>query len=444
MLRTDISPSRDVELAPVKWVPQTDADRQAIRQQLECVLESLPFKTSKRCPALLNHVVEKTLQGQSDDVKERTLGIEVFHRDPQYDMNADPVVRLAAGEVRKRLAQYYYHANHRREIRIEMPSGSYVPEFYRPADDDGTPSGSRDALQEPEISNSEELANSTPQPFDAIGADQSNKSRWRASLPISCLILGLLVGAATTRMHSGVASAPITALDEFWRPLISAPGAVWLCLGQAYAERIQLQPNGARNRFDFHYNLSSDGPKTYPTLNMADTIALANMAGLLQSRNKSYSVHGASETTFSDLASGPSVLIGSFNNDWTIHLSDQLRFHFEMDRDTKEQWIVDREKPNEKIGIHSFGLDAPDTSDAYAIISRVRDPGTGQMVVALAGVSTNGTKAAGTFVSDPDYLEDFAKRAPGNWQNGNLQIVISAPIVDGSLGRPHVVSSFVW
>jgi len=177
---------------------------------------------------------------------------------------------------------------------------------------------------------------------------------------------------------------------------------------------------------------------------MADTIALANMAGLLQSRNKSYSVHGASETTFSDLASGPSVLIGSFNNDWTIHLSDQLRFHFEMDRDTREQWIVDREKPNEKIGKHSFGLDAPDTSDAYAIISRVRDPGTGQMVVALAGVSTNGTRAAGTFVSDPDYLEDFAKRAPGNWQNGNLQIVISAPIVDGSLGRPHVVSSFVW
>ncbi len=444
MLRTEISLSRDVELSPVKWDPQTDAERQAVRQQLACVLESLPFKTSKRCPALLSHVVEKALQGKSDDVKERTLGIEVFHRDPQYDMNVDPVVRLAAGEVRKRLAQYYYHASHRREIRIEMPSGSYVPEFYRPAEDERQPFPSRDPLHDPEDANPAELAIPAPRPFGAIRVEQSNKNRWRALLPICCLILGLLVGATTTRMHNGVASAPITALDEFWRPLISAPGAVWLCLGQSYVDRIQLQPNGARNRFDSNYNLSSGGQKLYPAFNMADTIALANMAGLLQSRNKSYSVHGASETTFSDLASGPSVLIGSFNNDWTIRLSDPLRFHFEMDRDTKEQWIVDREKPNEKIGIHSFGLDTPDTSDAYAIISRVRDPGTGQMVVALAGVSTNGTKVAGTFVSDPEYLEDFAKHAPGNWQNGNLQIVVSAAIVDGSLGRPHVVSSFVW
>jgi hypothetical protein len=443
MLRTDISPSRDVELSPFKWDPQTEAERQAVRQQLACVLESLPFKTSKRCPALLSHVVEKALQGKSDDVKERTLGVEVFHRDPQYDMNVDPVVRLAAGEVRKRLAQYYYHASHRREIRIEMPSGSYVPEFYRPAETDGL-SSPHHSMYEPEVTTPPESSALTPQPFGATSVGQTNKKRWRALLPICCLILGLLVGATTTRMHNAVASAPITALDQFWRPLISAPGAVWLCLGQSYVDRIQLQPNGARNRFDFHYNLSSGGQKLYPAFNMADTIALANMAGLLQSRNKSYSVHGASETTFSDLASGPSVLIGSFNNDWTIRLSDPLRFHFEMDRDTKVQWIVDRERPSEKIGIHSFGLDTPDTSDAYAIISRVRDPGTGQMVVALAGVSTNGTKAAGTFVSDPEYLEDFAKHAPSNWQNGNLQIVISAAIVDGSLGRPHAVSSFVW
>jgi len=51
--------------------------------------------------------VEQTLAGNEDNLKERTLGVEVFHRTPDYDTNLDPVVRLCAGEVRKRIAQYY-------------------------------------------------------------------------------------------------------------------------------------------------------------------------------------------------------------------------------------------------------------------------------------------------------------------------------------------------
>jgi len=117
------------DVKPLKWTPGTEADFQAIRQQLARVLESAPFSTSKRYPALLSYVVEKALQGDSECLKERTLGIEVFRRDPQYDTNADPVVRIAAGEVRKRLAQYYYDPRHKNEIHIELPAGSYVPEF---------------------------------------------------------------------------------------------------------------------------------------------------------------------------------------------------------------------------------------------------------------------------------------------------------------------------
>lgn len=64
--------------------------------------------------------------------------------------------------------------------------------------------------------------------------------------------------------------------------------------------------------------------------------------------------------------------------------------------------------------------------------------------MALSGVSANGTRAAGTFVSDPAYLEEFARHAPRDWQNANLQIVIAAPIVDGALGPPHIVDSYIW
>lgn len=425
------------DVKPLKWIPESADDRREIRQDLARVLESSPFRTSRRYPALLRYVVEKTLQGETEFLKEWTIGIDVFRRDPQYDTNADPVVRIAAGEVRKRLARYYYDSNDKHAIHIELPPGSYIPEFYRRFEESVT-SERREAGQSPSPGSAEVTSIMVPPAQTAYGG-----SRRRIFVPILFLILGSLLGAIGARVHTAVASVP-TALDEFWRPLISAPGTVWLCVGEAYVTGIQLEPNGARNRFGDRYKLTSAGGTAYPALNLADSVVLAHVAGLLQTRNKNYSVHGETETAFSDLTSGPSVLIGSFNNDWTIRLSDQLRFHFEMDEGAGQQWIVDREKPNEKIGVHTVGLSAPDTTDAYAIISRVHDPSTGQMVVSLAGVSTKGTVAAGTFVSEPRYLQEFAKSAPRHWENENLQIVIAAPIVGGSLGPPHVVSSYAW
>src|SRR5260370_6580094 len=105
-------------------------NQRAIREQLERILESPGFRNSRRYPNLLRHVVERTLQGQTSDLKERTLGIDVFGRSPDYDPAADPVVRVSAGEIRKRIAQYYHESVHETEIRIDLPLGSLPPGFY--------------------------------------------------------------------------------------------------------------------------------------------------------------------------------------------------------------------------------------------------------------------------------------------------------------------------
>src|SRR5579871_6511623 len=86
----------------------SEAERQAVQEQLERMLAHPLFKHSKRYPAFLRYVVEHTLEGQTDQVKERVLGVEVFGRDVHYDTNQDPVVRMTAGEIRKRIAQYYH------------------------------------------------------------------------------------------------------------------------------------------------------------------------------------------------------------------------------------------------------------------------------------------------------------------------------------------------
>src|SRR5690349_8568109 len=111
------------------WVPETEAECNLIRDQLERILSSHLFRNSKRYPNLLRFVVERALEGHTDHLKERTLGIEVFGRAPDYDTNLDPVVRITGVEIRKRIAQYYQEPGHGAEIRIDFPPGTYVPEF---------------------------------------------------------------------------------------------------------------------------------------------------------------------------------------------------------------------------------------------------------------------------------------------------------------------------
>src|SRR5580704_5676395 len=110
------------------WHPQTREDREAILLELEHVLSSQHFSNSKRYPALLRYIVEGTLAGKSDLLKERTLGVEVFDRPASYDTNTDTVVRYTAGEVRKRLALYYSELDQKPLIQISLPPGSYIPE----------------------------------------------------------------------------------------------------------------------------------------------------------------------------------------------------------------------------------------------------------------------------------------------------------------------------
>src|SRR5258706_10857007 len=107
-----------------------------IREELNRVLAGHEFRSSKRSQEFLRYVVENTLKGPADILKERTIGIEVFGRSTSYDPSDDATVRVKAGDVRKRLGMYYAAEGLRNPLRIELPAGTYVPEFRRGATDE--------------------------------------------------------------------------------------------------------------------------------------------------------------------------------------------------------------------------------------------------------------------------------------------------------------------
>src|SRR6202034_1835627 len=107
----------------------TEVEKAAIEEQVERLLQNPHFSHSRRFPMFLRSVVRHTLAGQADAVKERTLGIEIFAKNADYDTSLDPIVRVTAAEIRKRIAQYYQDPGHGSELKISLPPGSYVPQF---------------------------------------------------------------------------------------------------------------------------------------------------------------------------------------------------------------------------------------------------------------------------------------------------------------------------
>ncbi len=102
----------------------------AVRSALELVISSDAFAGSKQCQDLLRLLVQHALSGELEALSERMIGVEMFGRPADYDTSNDAVVRVRAAEVRERLAEYYAEATVPPEVRIEVPSDSYVPEFH--------------------------------------------------------------------------------------------------------------------------------------------------------------------------------------------------------------------------------------------------------------------------------------------------------------------------
>src|ERR1700733_5608853 len=120
---------------------------EAVREELSRVLSCHEFRLSKRSQDFVRYVVEHTLTGREDMLKERTIGIEVFGRSTSYEPSDDATVRVKAGDVRKRLGLYYAEEGAHNPVRIELPAGTYVPEFRW--SDTAVPLAEPNALPEP-------------------------------------------------------------------------------------------------------------------------------------------------------------------------------------------------------------------------------------------------------------------------------------------------------
>jgi hypothetical protein len=103
------------------------------REALQAVCESPAFRTSPKSCEFLRHIVHRALNGDADELKERLIGMSLLGREATYDTGSDAGVRVRANDVRKRLALHNKAKTEVSRFTFDLPSGSYVPRFFREA-----------------------------------------------------------------------------------------------------------------------------------------------------------------------------------------------------------------------------------------------------------------------------------------------------------------------
>ena len=378
------------------------------------------------------------MDGHPGELKERNLGVEVFARDPNYDTNLDPVVRTTAAEIRKRLAQYYHDPTHEGELRIDLPIGSYAVRFQIAAEKTVAPVLT---MPSPAVLEPAAAPLSAPTPILVpAAAPPVRRSRWLYR-GLALAVAAAAIGAAGWKI-----AAPRPGLDRLWAPVLESSSPVLVCVGQrSFVAKPHSGPEAAPQ------GNQAPGPQTTlfqlyylgsQNVAMPDVITLGRLTGLLQAKGKAYHVRGEGSTTFDDVRDGPVVLIGAFNNDWSMRLTGKRRFSFERDGDIF--WIKDSQNPTDRSHAVNYAVPYLQLTEDFALISRVLDPVTERPVLLAGGLTGYGTMAAGEFLSNPAYMETVVGRAPRNWGRKNVQILVSTKVIDGKSGPPRVLLAHFW
>jgi hypothetical protein len=412
--------------------PNSGLEAAAIREQLERLLAHPLFANSKRYPALLAYVVDQTLLGNAAELKERSIGIDVFGRSPTYDANADPVVRITAGEVRKRLTQYYYDPAHKGELVVELPIGSYVPQFP-------VAEPHEEVVVAPTVEPETQAA--VPPAAPVVAAYPSRRMMILvAGVVLLAAAVGLGVGA---RYRSFRVDPQPSKIDRFWAPITEGADTATYCLGEP-AKDIDSKtidtfdvPVQAPQPEQLYVRLHYSGH-----LALADVITLTRTAAALETRHKAFRVMPASVASFAQLREGPIVLIGAFDNIWTLRVTQKLRFGFESKDGVA--LIVDRKSQKQTTWATAWDLPYEKLARDYAIVARFHDSTTGQPVIIAAGISEEGTEAAGEILYNPVYLDSLLAKLPANWEQMNMEAVIETQVIEGHSGPPNVLAVETW
>jgi len=407
-------------------------------------MTSTPFRSSKQSRELLRYIVDNSLSGHAEALKERVIGVEVFGRQPDYDSNNDPIVRARVAELRKRLA-LYYQTEQGRAVRIGVPHGSFKALFERTDTKSAIPQSALPHGLELSQTVAEHEAISQKEVEREPGASRFRIRAWWILIAASAVISALAV-------HHYFLTPQSRAFDHFWSPILDNPHTTLIYVGgnavyqlsPSYLdEYYQQHPRSRSEEMGFETFIQwpagtkIDAQDLYPAkdtfVTIGDVAAITKIEALLVRRNRQFDIRYGSDVTYGDLRENPTILIGAHNNVWTLTMTENLRYVF-----SGHNAIVDRSDPGKRWS------SSASFSEDYAIMSRIVNSKTGTVVITAAGIGYAGTQAAAEFLTNSQSISNLVKSLPKDWEKRNVQIVLHTSVINQIPSAPEVVASYCW
>ncbi len=413
----------------------TDEQRAEIAAEMDQILADHRFNASRRCVALLQRLVEHALQGNHERLKERTLGIEVFGRDTNYDTSSDPIVRSTATEIRKRLAQYYEDSEHQGAVRIRLIAGNYIPQFdfgkqELPTEDHRT----------------EHALVSMPVPEPDVSHSGSGPALVRHGIRRRWFLLGAAAFLVAIAAIFAVRSDLFRSSGYLvWKPFLDSNSALIVCVSDRdplldqdamVGENRRKEPAAKAPNGTSSDAIAADIP---PRVLYQDAFVAYVIGDKLSKFGKRSYMRPSSVLTMGDFRHNPIVLIGGLNNPWSMMVLSNLRYSLRSDPVSGERWIQDAKDPSKREW-KIEGSSRQENTD-YAIVTRCFDEQLGGWVMVFSGLSPHGTEAAAAFVTAPLLVPSL----PASLRTArNFQVVLKVAVVDREPGSPQMLAFQIW
>jgi hypothetical protein len=444
--------------AAVAKVSEVVSYEKEIRHHLAEIVASNTFRGSRRCQEFLTHVVEHALIGDFDGLKERILGIRLFGREASYDTNGDSIVRVTASDVRKRLLRFY-KTSAPPALRIELRSGSYIPEFHYVVDESAfSPLPIAEASQTPHL----EVAAppSAPSPGDATSIEYVEappeqlpartrvpRTRWQQIIMSGALCLVfLLAGWRFGTLHATALlrrDSPVDVRYAFYKELLGpiatdpqqetkivlSNPALFLYRGSASPNPAPAADRGEK-KIPVPQSLAHDltggaddpqaeFPYHYLALDTTDYTGLGEAESAFNLEKLFAVLHRPAQLTegrflnWDEARDQHLILLGARHmTPWTQTNPTKANFQWEHN-------IIynSRPRPGEQP-VYTQTFDGRVLVD-YGLIWMSQSPSGSRMLV-LAGLTSTGTAGVGNFFIDPNRMKPIFEKLKAASPNGSI------------------------
>ncbi|MGA3031940.1 MAG: hypothetical protein ABSD70_01570 [Terracidiphilus sp.] len=376
------------------------------REELRRVLQSRQFAGSPKKTRFLEFVSELTFQGNAEKLNEYLIGVEVYGRGTEFDPQRDPIVRVQAYEIRRSLKKYYEESGKQNALRIDLPSGHYVPLFSRTAID------------------AEET-----KPAGAAPAEARSDFRRRFHLALTwilaaaCLVLAALLTIAVrqsgkkTPSQIQVASLP-DSLSWFWRPFLPPANAPLIVIPNHPLLRAAHDGDSAQTLAHGHEIPKSSLPEFRDTIHfrelkrfvfvpsltdftaVGETLGVVRLCEMFFKSGETCRVQPSRLVDFEQIKNGNAILLGG-SQAWSGRVFlDVEDFHMQSGVILNRNPVAG-EKPAYRP---EFDPVSNQLTRDYALILMLPNENEANRVLLIYGIYTQGSQAAIEFLLNPESM----------------------------------------